>query len=149
MIPRSVIQSWAVTKPWPTLHAVEQDLVLARLIVEIAEHPQHVASAGRAQQPRNPRQWTPRASVGRSTTLEDMTPDTATLIRDGLALDADQRAVVANALLESLHDAGDTGEIDAAWRAEATRRLTEVRAGAVELVDADEHYERLRASLTA
>ena len=47
-----------------------------------------------------------------------MTPDTATLIRDGLALDADQRAVVANALLESLHDAGDAGEADAAWRAE-------------------------------
>ncbi|HLS16031.1 MAG TPA: addiction module protein [Beutenbergiaceae bacterium] len=77
-----------------------------------------------------------------------MTPDTATLIRDGLALDADQRAVVANALLESLHDAGDTNDIDAAWRAEAAQRLAEIRAGAVELVDADEHYARLRASLT-
>lgn len=82
-------------------------------------------------------------------TLGDMTPDTATLIRDGLALDADQRAVVANALLESLHDTGDTSEVDAAWRAEATRRLAEVRSCAVELVDADEHYDRLRASLTA
>ena len=77
-----------------------------------------------------------------------MTPDTATLIRDGLALDADQRAVVANALLESLHEAGETSEDDAAWRAEATRRLAEVRAGAVELVDADKHYDQLRASLT-
>lgn len=81
-------------------------------------------------------------------TLGDVTPDTATLIRDGLALDADQRAVVANALLESLRDAGDTNDIEAAWRAEASRRLAEVRAGAVELVDADEHYARLRASLT-
>lgn len=78
-----------------------------------------------------------------------MTPNPATVIRDALALDADQRAVVANALLESLHDSGDTGEVDAAWRAEVTRRLAEVRAGAVELVDADEHYARLRASLTA
>ena len=77
-----------------------------------------------------------------------MTPDTATLIRDGLALDADQRAVVVNALLESLHDAGNTSDVEAAWRAEATRRLAEVRAGAVELVDADEHYDRLRVSLT-
>ncbi|GAA4832592.1 addiction module protein [Garicola koreensis] len=77
-----------------------------------------------------------------------MAPDTTGLIRDGLALDADERAVVANALLESLHDAADTDEVDAAWRAEATRRLAEVRAGAVELVDADEHYARLRASLT-
>ena len=39
MIPRAVIQSWATTRPWPTLVAIEQDLVLARLIVEIAEHP--------------------------------------------------------------------------------------------------------------
>ncbi|MGY5766582.1 addiction module protein [Brachybacterium sp. DNPG3] len=78
-----------------------------------------------------------------------MEPDTATLIRDGLALDADQRAVVANALLESLHDAGDTSEVDAAWRAEATRRCAEARTGEVDLVDADEHYARLRASLTA
>lgn len=77
-----------------------------------------------------------------------MAPDTATLIRDALALDADQRAVVAGVLLESLHDTDDTGENDAAWRAEATRRLAEVRAGAVELMDADEHYARLRASLT-
>ncbi len=77
-----------------------------------------------------------------------MAPDTQALIRDALALDADQRAVVAHALLESLHDAADTGEVEAAWRAEATRRLAEVRTGAVELVNADEHYARLRASLT-
>lgn len=78
-----------------------------------------------------------------------MTPDTETLIRDALALDADQRAVVANALLESLHDAGDTDAVDAAWRVEAGRRLAEVRDGAVELTDADEHYARLRALFTA
>ncbi|CAM3167704.1 addiction module protein [Actinomyces slackii] len=78
-----------------------------------------------------------------------MAPDTQALIRDVLALDADQRAVVANALLESLHGAADTSEVDAVWRAEATRRLAEVRAGSVEVVDADEHYARLRASLTA
>lgn len=71
-------------------------------------------------------------------------------LRTKLALDADQRAVIiANALLENLHDEGDASEVDAAWRAEATRRLAEVRAGAVELMDADEHYARLRASLTA
>lgn len=78
-----------------------------------------------------------------------MAPDPAALLRDALALDADQRAVVANALLESLHDTDDTGEVDTAWRAEATRRLTEVRTGAVEVADADEHYARLRASITA
>lgn len=39
MIPRAVVQAWASEKPWPTLVQVEQDLVLARLIVEISEHP--------------------------------------------------------------------------------------------------------------
>ena len=78
-----------------------------------------------------------------------MAPDTAALIRDALALDVDQRAVVANALLESLHDAGDAERVDEAWRIEASRRLAEVRAGSVELTNADEHYARLRASLTA
>lgn len=39
MIPRAAIQAWSTTRPWPTLVAVEQDLVLARLIVEIAQHP--------------------------------------------------------------------------------------------------------------
>lgn len=77
-----------------------------------------------------------------------MAPDPATLIRDALALDADQRAVVVGILLKSLHDAGDSSELDAAWRAEATRRLAEVRDGTVEVVDADEHYALLRTSLT-
>lgn len=76
-----------------------------------------------------------------------MTPDAATVIRDGLALDVDQRAVVANALLESLHESGAEREDTEAWRTEAIRRLAEVRSGEVELVDADEHYERLRSSL--
>lgn len=39
MIPRADIQAWAADGPWPTLVAVEQDLVLARLIVAFAEHP--------------------------------------------------------------------------------------------------------------
>ena len=78
-----------------------------------------------------------------------MAPDTATLIHDALALDVDQRAVIANALLESLQDADGTSEVDEAWRAEATRRLAEVRTGAVDATSADEHYARLRSSLTA
>lgn len=78
-----------------------------------------------------------------------MASDTADIIRDGLALDVDRRAVVANALLESLDDTHDTAHVDAAWVVEAARRLAELRAGSVELVDADEHYARLRASLTA
>ena len=73
-----------------------------------------------------------------------MTPEAATLIRDGLALTLDERAVVANALFGSLHE-DRAEEVDAAWRAEVVRRLADVRSGSVELVDADDHYARLRA----
>lgn len=86
---------------------------------------------------------------GLQRTLRSMAPNPAKVMRDALALEADQRAVVANALLESLHETSDAGEIDEAWRSEASRRLNEVRTGDVELVDAEEHYARLRSSLTS
>jgi putative addiction module component (TIGR02574 family) len=76
-----------------------------------------------------------------------MTPNAATLIRDGLALDVDERSVVANALLESIDDAGDAGEVDDAWRVVVSRRLAEMRSGAVEMIDADELFAELRASV--
>jgi hypothetical protein len=56
-----------------------------------------------------------------------MAPDAAALIRDGLALDAD--------------------EGDAAWQDETNRRLDEIRAGAAEPIDAGAHDARLPVSL--
>ena len=39
MIPAAYITAWSRVAPWPSDDQVEQDLVLARLIVEIANHP--------------------------------------------------------------------------------------------------------------
>jgi hypothetical protein len=39
MIPLHAIHAWQKRHPWPNLVAVEQDLLLARLMVEIAQHP--------------------------------------------------------------------------------------------------------------
>jgi predicted nucleotidyltransferase component of viral defense system len=39
MIPRDSITEWSVTHPWPTVRQVEQDLLLSRAAVEIANHP--------------------------------------------------------------------------------------------------------------
>lgn len=36
MIPRPAIVEWGRTVPWPTVDQIEQDLLLSRLIVEIA-----------------------------------------------------------------------------------------------------------------
>ena len=38
MIPQAYITAWAMTAPWPTDTQIEQDLILSRLIVEIANH---------------------------------------------------------------------------------------------------------------
>lgn len=39
MIPEAAITAWGVSAPWPTRAQVEQDLLLSRLIVELASHP--------------------------------------------------------------------------------------------------------------
>jgi len=39
VIPRAAITEWSRRAPWPADDQVEQDLVLSRLIVEIANHP--------------------------------------------------------------------------------------------------------------
>ena len=36
MIPQAAITEWGRTVPWPTVEQIEQDLLLSRLIVEIA-----------------------------------------------------------------------------------------------------------------
>ena len=39
MIPAAAITAWSAFAPWATLAQIEQDLILSRLIVEIAEDP--------------------------------------------------------------------------------------------------------------
>ena len=39
MIPDPSITAWGLSRPWPNRAAIEQDLLLARLIVAIYTHP--------------------------------------------------------------------------------------------------------------
>lgn len=39
MIAAAHVTQWAKRAPWPTREQIEQDLVLSRLIAEIANHP--------------------------------------------------------------------------------------------------------------
>jgi len=39
VIPAAAITAWGNTRPWPTREQIEQDLLLARTIVEIYNHP--------------------------------------------------------------------------------------------------------------
>lgn len=78
-----------------------------------------------------------------------MASDVAALIAAGLALDLDERAVLANSLLNSLHRDSDVGPgtVDAAWSEEISSRVDDILENRGQLIDADEHYARLRATL--
>lgn len=66
-----------------------------------------------------------------------------------LALTPEERAAVIERGLLSLDDAdtADQADIDASWLTEVTRRADEYTSGEAKLVDADEHFARLRAKL--
>lgn len=81
-----------------------------------------------------------------------MSSNVAAVVEAVLALAPDERAAVAHRALLSLDvdDAqSDQVEVDAAWRVEIASRVDDVLAGRVDLVDADEHYAQLQASLAA
>jgi len=39
VIPAPSITAWAITRPWPSRMAIEQDLLLARTVIAIYDHP--------------------------------------------------------------------------------------------------------------
>jgi putative addiction module component (TIGR02574 family) len=65
-----------------------------------------------------------------------------------LALPADERAELAHALLESLHEEADPGA-EAAWIDELDRRAQAVADGTAKLVDWEEARARITARLKA
>ena len=64
------------------------------------------------------------------------------------ALPAEERAELAHALLESLHEEADPGA-DAAWIDELDRRAQAVTDGTAKLVDWEKARERITARLKA
>lgn len=68
------------------------------------------------------------------------------LAEEALALSTEQRALLADRLVESL-DAGEASRLDQLWTAEAKRRRDEVRQGRVQTVPGDEALARVRRSL--
>ena len=65
---------------------------------------------------------------------------------EALALPSEQRALLADRLVESL-DTAETNRIDRLWSAEARRRRDEVREGLVRTIPGDEALARVRRSL--
>lgn len=78
-----------------------------------------------------------------------MAADIAAIERALLALAPDERVAVIKRGLLSLDEDRDQAGIDAAWRHEISRRVDAHAAGHLGLVDADEHFARIRTRLTA
>ena len=68
------------------------------------------------------------------------------LAAEALALPSEERALLADWLVESL-DAAEANRIDRLWAAEAKRRRDEVRAGLVRTIPSKEALARVRRSL--
>jgi len=66
--------------------------------------------------------------------------------REALALTSEQRARLADRLVESL-EAGETSRIDQLWASVAKRRRDEVRRGEVQTIPGPEGLESVRRSL--
>ncbi len=68
------------------------------------------------------------------------------LAEQAMALPSEQRALLADQLVESL-DAAETNRLDRLWLAEAKRRRDEVRQGNVRTIPGEEALARVRRSL--
>lgn len=69
-------------------------------------------------------------------------PITKKLIEEVLSLPVDERARIANTLLESLNVPNPA--IDKKWAEVAKRRLEELRSGKVKPISGDEVFERVQ-----
>jgi putative addiction module component (TIGR02574 family) len=70
------------------------------------------------------------------------------ILRAALSLAPEQRAMLADRLLESL-DGPDQKRIDALWAEEVERRLREIDEGKVEMIDGELVMQKLRTRFHA
>jgi putative addiction module component (TIGR02574 family) len=71
-----------------------------------------------------------------------MSQTTDELLRRALSSGEDDRALLAGALVESLHGEADS-DVEDAWEAEIQRRVSELESGAVETIPWSKVRERL------
>ena len=72
-----------------------------------------------------------------------MSPDLSDLLKRALALSVDERAALANTLLDSLE--GTSESVQEAWDQEVARRIEDLRAGKAVTVPWEELHRELLA----
>jgi putative addiction module component (TIGR02574 family) len=74
-----------------------------------------------------------------------MSPEISDLLKRALALSVDERAALANTLLDTLDGTNDSVSIQEAWDAEVARRIEELKAGKAVTVPWEELHRELLA----
>jgi putative addiction module component (TIGR02574 family) len=74
-----------------------------------------------------------------------MSPEVSDLLKRALALTVDERAALANTLLDSLEETGES--VQAAWDEEVARRMQDLQAGKAVTVPWEELHQELLAML--
>ena len=72
-----------------------------------------------------------------------MSPEVSDLLKRALSLPVDERAALANTLLDSLDQADDS--VEEAWDKEVARRLKDLEAGRAVTVPWEELHQKLLA----
>lgn len=72
-----------------------------------------------------------------------MSPDVSDLLKRALALPTDERAALANSLLESLDPQDES--VQEAWDQEVARRMSDLKAGRATTVPWEELHHQLLA----
>ena len=74
-----------------------------------------------------------------------MSPEVCDLLRRALALSVDERAALANTLLDSLKDSDES--VQTAWDEEVARRIEDLKAGKAVTVPWEELHRDLLAMM--
>ncbi len=74
-----------------------------------------------------------------------MSPEVSDLLKRALALTVDERAALANTLLDSLEETDES--VQAAWDEEVARRMQDLQAGKAVTVPREELHQELVAML--
>lgn len=74
-----------------------------------------------------------------------MSPDVSDLLKRALALSSDERAALANSLLDSLEPLDKDESVQEAWDKEVARRMSDLKAGRATTITWEELHRQLLA----
>jgi putative addiction module component (TIGR02574 family) len=74
-----------------------------------------------------------------------MSPEASDLLKQALTLSADERAALANTLLDSLETTHEAVTVQEAWDTEVARRIEDLKAGKAVTVPWEELHRELLA----